>query len=84
MSRELTKNDKFFLMLALLDTIEVYNLEAMTGVHPEIKQAVTNAINASRRLTRLMEKKMQPIECEFAIIADEFQEMIEELYLNKT
>jgi len=82
--RKLNDNDKLFLMFALLDIIEVYNMEVSKDLKFELKFAVNKAIKASRKLTNKLNDVIGPINEQFVDIAEEFQDIIENLYLQKT
>ncbi len=87
---KLDKAEKMVLILMLLDIIEMYSMEALSGTRQELKQAIKQAIQANKRMTKIAGKYLTIAEDEDINIAESFgdasdfiKELIEAYYHNE-
>ena len=92
MSKEsrLDKAEKMSIILILLDIIELYSMEALDGTRHELKQAIKQAVQVKKKMTRtaskyldIAEEDAEGISEHFGVAADFIKELIESYYHNE-
>lgn len=89
---KLDKAQKMVIILMLLDIIEMYSMEALSGTKMELKRAIKRAVQVNKMMTRTASKYLSIAEDEedgdgiseaFGDAADFIHGMIEAYYMNE-
>ena len=80
---KLTKDDKFLIMILMLDVMESMTIEVSDNMKHDIKYAINNALRSNKLVTKKMKHLVKPFAEEFGTVADDLKLLIENFYKGK-